>query len=100
MTKSEKISNVAADLNDVVVLIVVVGIVVVVNAAAAAAAAAVVVVVDFPIKNNHDYKQFPLPCQIIFGFCHWLKTDFTKTIWFRNIVSNIMANYTYPMVRH
>ena len=99
MTTSEKISNVAADLNDVVAVIVavIVVIVVVVNAAAAAAA---VVVVDFPIKNNHDYKQFPLPCQIIFGFCHWLKTDFTKTIWFRNIVSNIMANYTYPMVRH
>jgi hypothetical protein len=95
LTKSEKISNVAADLNDVVAVIVVV-VVVVVNAAAAAAAA----VVDFSIKNNHDYKQFPLPCQIIFSFCYWLKTDFTKTIWFRNIVSNIMANYTYPMVRH
>jgi hypothetical protein len=95
LTKSEKISNVAADLNDAVAVIVVL----VVNAAAAVV---VVVVVDddFSIKNNHDYKQFPLPCQIIFGFCHWLKTDFTKTIWFRNIVSNIMANYTYPMVSH
>ena len=54
LTKSEKISNVAADLNDDVAVIIVV-----VNAAAAAAAA--VVVVDFSIKNNHDYKHFPLP---------------------------------------
>ena len=48
MTKSEKISNVAADLNDAVAVIVVV----VVNAAAAAAAVVVVVDDDFSIKKQ------------------------------------------------